>query len=88
MAPHTHTRSARERAWLALSDERDLQLRLRLAAWREGWDACLDALAYHVGGRIMPARPTDLEVQRWGPGGREHFTDPRPGDFIGRGDAA
>ncbi len=27
----------------------------------------------------------ELEVRRWGPGGREHFADPRPGDFPGRG---
>jgi hypothetical protein len=27
----------------------------------------------------------ELEEQRWGPGGREHFADPRPGDFPGRG---
>ena len=29
---------------------------------------------------------TDLEseVSRWGPGGRAHFADPRPGDFPGR----
>lgn len=26
---------------------------------------------------------TELEVWRWGPGGREHFADPRPGDFQG-----
>ena len=26
----------------------------------------------------------DLEERRWGPGGREHFADPRPGDFPGR----
>ena len=26
----------------------------------------------------------DLELERWGPGGREHFGDPRPGDFPGR----
>lgn len=25
-----------------------------------------------------------LEERRWGPGGREHFADPRPGDFPGR----
>ena len=23
----------------------------------------------------------DLEEKRWGPGGRAHFGDPRPGDF-------
>jgi hypothetical protein len=27
---------------------------------------------------------TELEQRRWGPGGRAHFTDPRPGDFPGR----
>jgi hypothetical protein len=27
----------------------------------------------------------ELEARRWGPGGREHFADPRPGDFPGRG---
>jgi hypothetical protein len=26
----------------------------------------------------------DLEAERWGPGGREHFRDPRPGDYPGR----
>jgi hypothetical protein len=26
-----------------------------------------------------------LEAERWGPGGREHFADSRPGDFPGRG---
>ena len=26
----------------------------------------------------------ELEEQRWGPGGRAHFADPRPGDFPGR----
>jgi hypothetical protein len=25
-----------------------------------------------------------LEAARWGPGGRGHFADPRPGDFPGR----
>jgi hypothetical protein len=26
----------------------------------------------------------ELERRRWGPGGREHFGDPRPGDYPGR----
>jgi hypothetical protein len=26
----------------------------------------------------------EMEVKRWGPGGREHFGDPRPGDYPGR----
>jgi hypothetical protein len=31
----------------------------------------------------------ELERRRWGPGGRDHFGDPREGDFPGRGrDAA
>lgn len=25
----------------------------------------------------------ELEERRWGPGGREHFGDPRPGDYMG-----
>jgi hypothetical protein len=27
----------------------------------------------------------ELEERHWGPGGRARFTDPRPGDFPGRG---
>ena len=27
---------------------------------------------------------SELEARRWGPGGREHFADPRPGDYPGR----
>jgi hypothetical protein len=26
----------------------------------------------------------EIEERRWGPGGREHFADPRPGDYPGR----
>lgn len=26
----------------------------------------------------------ELEEKRWGPGGREHFADPRPGDYPGK----
>jgi len=29
----------------------------------------------------------ELEERRWGPGGREHFADPRPGDYPGRREA-
>ena len=36
-----------------------------LAAWQEGWDACLDYLADQIGGRIMPAHPTELELRRY-----------------------
>ncbi len=27
---------------------------------------------------------SELELRRWGPGGREHFGDPRPGDYRGQ----
>jgi hypothetical protein len=35
---------------------------------------------------VLRNRPdhAELERRRWGPGGREHFGDPRPGDFQGR----
>ena len=26
----------------------------------------------------------ELEARRWGSGGRAHFGDPRPGDYLGR----
>jgi hypothetical protein len=26
----------------------------------------------------------EIDERRWGPGGRGHFADPRPGDFPGR----
>lgn len=29
-------------------------------------------------------RDAELAARRWGPGGRAHFADPRPGDFPGR----
>jgi hypothetical protein len=31
---------------------------------------------------------SEIELERWGPGGRERFGDPRPGDFKGRGEGA
>lgn len=35
---------------------------------------------------VINLSPThrELEERRWGPGGREHFADPRPGDYPGR----
>jgi hypothetical protein len=48
-----------------------------------------------VAARVAGARPgtrykafAEVQARRWGPGGREHFADPRPGDYPGRGDAA
>ena len=36
--------------------------------------------------RTTAPRPShaELEEKRWGPGGRAHFADPRPGDYPGR----
>jgi len=62
----------------------------RERGWREGYEQAAADL-----GRDWQAftRPTaqrlaaehGLMLRRWGPGGREHFGDPRPGDFPGRG---
>ena len=62
------------------------------AAYREGYDA-----GFANGGEELFARRralppvvttgetrAELELRRWGPGGREHFSDPRRGDFQGR----
>lgn len=35
--------------------------------------------------RALAGSPTfaEVELRRWGPGGSEHFGDPRPGDYLG-----
>lgn len=37
-------------------------------------------------GQSLVNRPShaELEERRWGPGGRAHYGDPRPGDYPGR----
>jgi hypothetical protein len=76
----------RRAAWLRLSDERDLHLRLRLDAWREGYQAALSDAVVESLLRIFPApgHVTEAEKRRYPPDGREHFADPRPGDYPGR----
>jgi hypothetical protein len=67
------------------------------AAWRDGYACGLaagrrqeaaerDALWAAAAGPIARggAPAAELELRRWGPGGREHFGDPRPGDYLGR----
>jgi hypothetical protein len=51
-----------------------------------------DAEAEHAEGWRRIAAPVadgrsfaEIDERRWGPGGREHLADPRPGDFPGRG---
>jgi hypothetical protein len=74
-------------ALLALSDERDLWLRRVCDAWTEGYAAALDDAVVASLLRIWP-RPghvSEIEKRRYPPDGREHFADPRPGDFPGFG---
>jgi hypothetical protein len=61
--------------------------------WEHGWKAGHDAADAEqaaswreVAGPIARSGPSfaELERRRWGPGGREHFADPRAGDFPGR----
>jgi hypothetical protein len=53
--------------------------------WREGYEhgaRRLEESWLSVVRPVMQDRPShaDLEQRRWGPGGREHFADPQPGD--------
>jgi hypothetical protein len=84
---------------LEYSDAMDLQLRLRLDAYRKGWAAAEAAHAddYDRGYAQCAAdtkaaqhavynhlkSAAELQRQRWGRRGREHFGDPRPGDYPG-----
>jgi hypothetical protein len=82
--------------WLAESDRRDTDLAYRLIAWLRGWRACETALdaAYEAGyaDALMAVkhaqhdahRLTQDDAARWGPGGRSHFGDARPGDYPGK----
>jgi hypothetical protein len=90
--------------WLAVSAERDLWLRRLLAAEQEAYErgrargveeGRRDALAEEAAQRreaagLMPAglSHAELERMRWGAAGREHFGDPRPGDYPGLAAAA
>lgn len=82
---------------LALSDERDQWMKRVLDAEREGYGRGVAdgyKIGYEFGARIREGEwpavikplegPTlaELEMLRWGPGGRERFGDPRPGDRI------
>lgn len=89
----------REAVVLALSDERDIWLRRLLDAERDAYRAGHDqghAAGYAAGyeqavrdwkvtAGLLPGGPAyaELERRRYGPGGRERFADPRPGDFPG-----
>ena len=88
-------RGGRPAALIALSDERDLQLRLRLAAWRAGYQAG-SAAGYQRGyaqavrdwkvtAGLLPGGPTfaELDRRRYPPDGRRSWILPRPGEADG-----
>jgi hypothetical protein len=57
----------------------------RADGWREGYERgarLLEAEWPQVVAPVIANRPdhAELELRRWGPGGRAHFGDPRPGD--------
>ena len=84
---------------LELSDERDQWERLCATAYRDGYQAAETAHQddYErglVAGALARKRAQHdlvemarLDVARWGPAGREHFADPRAGDFTGGAEA-
>jgi len=47
-------------------------------------DGYLRAVADFKAFQHAEVADAELQARRWGPGGREHFADPRPGDFPGR----
>ena len=47
--------------------------------------ADMDAAWNRIARAAVSSPPhAELEEKRYGPGGREHFADPRPGDYPGR----
>jgi hypothetical protein len=81
-------------------DEHGTWMRRLGAAWREGYRAAEQAhaddySAGYVDGLLGRKRlehdaveAARIELARWGPEGREHFGDQRPGDYPGRGGAS
>jgi hypothetical protein len=71
--------------------ERETAYRLQLARemYQAGWAAAEADMARRWAALVRPVvtgiSHAEHEQRRWGPGGRAHFADPRPGDFPGRG---
>jgi|SRR5271157_3892176 len=59
--------------------------RLMYEAGRRAAEAEMAAQWSRVTAVVRGPDLAELEARRWGPGGRAHFGDPRPGDFPGRG---
>jgi hypothetical protein len=84
--------SAERDTWLRreLAAERRGFDRGRAAGWRQGRESAHAEMAAAwrpVAERVrsLAGSPTwaELEARRWGPAGREHYGDPRPGDYCG-----
>jgi hypothetical protein len=68
--------------------EAETRYRLRLAcemfeAGRQAAEADMAQQWSRAAAAVCGPACAELEERRWGPGGRAHFADPRPGDFPG-----
>jgi hypothetical protein len=70
-------RAAEQAAAVAYEEGIERGRQLQAAELERLWHIAADPIAR--GG----AKRAELELRRWGPGGREHFGDPRPGDRKG-----
>jgi hypothetical protein len=58
--------------------------RLMYEAGRRDAEAEMAARWARVTAVVRGPDLAEIDERRWGPGGRAHFADPRPGDFPGR----
>jgi hypothetical protein len=58
--------------------------RLMYAVGRRDAEAEMAAQWARVTAVVRGPDLAEIDERRWGPGGRAHFADPRPGDFPGR----
>jgi hypothetical protein len=58
--------------------------RLMYEAGRREAEAEMAAQWSRVSAVVRGSDLAEIEERRWGPGGREHFADARPGDYPGR----
>lgn len=72
--------------WRALADGYRAGLEHGHAIGYADAEADMEAAWHAVADPVARGGPKHAELaeRRWGPGGREHFGDPRPGDFPGR----
>lgn len=58
--------------------------RMMYEAGRREAEAAMAAQWSRIAAAARGPDLAELEERRWGPGGREHFADARPGDYPGR----